>query len=161
MSVLTNWGGTAASWDAAAQGAGFMHTDDYMNSTNWLGISKADNPFSKGNLTGLFSKEGLGNMVKGALPSVGMGVLNMGVNMPAGQNQTGIGNAMQTIGGLASNIPGVGGLIGGAVGVVGGLVNAAFGSHINEEFVKQTQFGINSLNSRIFKSNTNADVLND
>lgn len=161
MSVLTNWGGTATSWDAAAQGAGFMHTDDYMKSTNWLGISKADNPFSKGNLTGLFSKEGLGNMVKGALPSIGLGVAQMGVNMLAGQNHSAVGDVMQTVGGLASNIPGVGGLIGAGVGVVGGLVNAAFGSHINEEFVNQTRNQANQIGSNVFNANTNADLLND
>lgn len=102
-----------------------------------------------------------GGITNGSLVNAGMGALNMGVNMLAGQNQTGIGNALQTIGGLASNIPGVGGLIGAGVGVVGGLVNAAFGSHINDEFVQQTQLGANQIGSQIFNANTNADLLND
>ena len=102
-----------------------------------------------------------GGITNGALVNAGMGALNMGVNMLAGQNQTGVGNALQTIGGLASNIPGVGGLIGAGVGVVGGLVNAAFGSHINDEFVQQTQLGANQVGSQIFNANTNADLLND
>lgn len=85
----------------------------------------------------------------------------IGTGLLAGQNQTGVGNALQTIGGLASNIPGVGGLIGAGVGVVGGLVNAAFGSHINEEFVQQTQLGANQVGSQVFNANTNGDLLND
>lgn len=85
----------------------------------------------------------------------------IGTGLLAGQNETGIGNAMQTIGGLASNIPGVGGLIGAGVGVVGGLVNAAFGSHINDEFVQQTQLGANQLASQSFNANTNGDLLSD
>lgn len=57
----------------------------------------------------------------------------------AGGNSTGVGSAMQTIGSLASNIPGVGGIIGAGVNVLGGLVNAAFGSNINEEAVKDIE----------------------
>ena len=85
----------------------------------------------------------------------------IGTGLLAGQNQTGLGNAMQTIGGLASNIPGVGGLIGAGVGVVGGLINAAFGSNINDEFVSQTENMSRQIGNRIFNSNTNADLLND
>lgn len=85
----------------------------------------------------------------------------IGTGLLAGQNQTGVGNALQTIGGLASNIPGVGGLIGAGVGVVGGLINAAFGSHINDEFVQQTQLGANQVGSQVFNANTNGDLLND
>ena len=56
-------------------------------------------------------------------------------NALAGKNETGVGNALNTIGSLASNIPGIGGLIGAGVNLTGGLVNAAFGSHINKNFV--------------------------
>lgn len=66
--------------------------------------------------------------------------------MLAGQNETTAGNIIKSIPGLST---------------VGNLVNAAFGSHINEGFVKQTEFGINSTGSQAFNSNTNADVLND
>lgn len=66
--------------------------------------------------------------------------------MLAGQNETTAGNIIKSIPGLST---------------VGNLVNAAFGSHINEGFVKQTEFGINSAGSQAFNSNTNSDVLND
>lgn len=97
----------------------------------------------------------------GSIGGIANTIGQIGTGLLAGQNQTGIGNALQTIGGLASNIPGVGGLIGAGVGVVGGLVNAAFGSHINKEFVSQTENQINQLGNRIFNGNTNADLLND
>ena len=97
----------------------------------------------------------------GSIGGIANTIGQIGTGLLAGQNQTGVGNALQTIGGLASNIPGVGGLIGAGVGVVGGLVNAAFGSHINKEFVSQTENQINQLGNRIFNGNTNADLLND
>lgn len=66
--------------------------------------------------------------------------------MLAGQNETTAGNIIKSIPGMST---------------IGNLVNAAFGSHINDAFVKQTNANINSLRSRTFGSNTNADVLND
>ena len=79
---------------------------------------------------------------------------------PSG-NQTGIGNTMQTIGGIASNIPGVGGLIGAGVNLLGGLTNAAFGSNINEEFVDQTKTDIKNQSNYISEASTNAELLAD
>ena len=66
--------------------------------------------------------------------------------MLAGQNETTAGNIIKSIPGMST---------------IGNLVNAAFGSHINDAFVKQTRLGINSAGSQAFNSNTNADVLND
>ena len=66
--------------------------------------------------------------------------------MLAKQNETKVGNIMKSIPGLST---------------VGNLTNAAFGSHINKEFVKQTENMSNSLGSRTFNGNTNAGVLND
>ena len=79
---------------------------------------------------------------------------------PSG-NQTGIGNTMQTIGGIASNIPGVGGLIGAGVNLLGGLTNAAFGSNINEEFVDQTKANIKNQSNYISEASTNTELLAD
>ena len=79
---------------------------------------------------------------------------------PSG-NQTGIGNTMQTIGGIASNIPGVGGLIGAGVNLLGGLTNAAFGSNINEEFVDQTKADIKNQSNYISEASTNTELLAD
>lgn len=66
--------------------------------------------------------------------------------MLAGQNETKVGNIVKSIPGLST---------------VGNFINAAFGSHINDAFVNQTNANVNALQSRTFGSNTNADVLND
>lgn len=107
--------------------------------------------------------KGLGSLgiTSGSIGGIANTIGNMATGLLAGQNQTGVGNIMQTVGGLASNIPGVGGLIGAGVSVVGGLVNAAFGSHINDEFVNQTNQQANALGSTVFNANTNGDLLND
>ena len=64
----------------------------------------------------------------------------------AGQNESTVGNIVKSIPGLST---------------VGNLINAAFGSHINEEFVRQTVLGTNAQKTKTFNSNTNSDVLND
>ena len=83
---------------------------------------------------------GLGGMLGGGMGGVANGIAT-GLNnlMNPNGNETGVGNALSAIGSLASNIPGVGGIIGAGVNLVGGLVNSAFGSNINEEFVKDTE----------------------
>lgn len=83
---------------------------------------------------------GLGGMLGGGMGGVANGIAT-GLNnlMNPNGNETGIGNALSAVGSLASNIPGVGGIIGAGVNLVGGLVNSAFGSNINEEFVKDTE----------------------
>ena len=89
------------------------------------------------------------------LSNTAFGLLN-----PNG-NSTGIGNAMQTIGGLASNIPGVGGIAGAAIGAVGGLVNAAFGSKINEENVAQFRAQNQQQANYTSNASTNEELLAD
>lgn len=83
---------------------------------------------------------GIGGMLGGGMGGVANGIAT-GLNnlMNPNGNETGIGNALSAVGSLASNIPGVGGIIGAGVNLVGGLVNSAFGSNINEEFVKDTE----------------------
>ena len=96
---------------------------------------------------------GLGGIANTAATAVG-GLL-------AGQNKTGVGSAMQTIGSLASNIPGVGGLIGAGVNMVGGLVNAAFGSNINKEFVNQTESQARQQANYLSGATDTASLLSD
>ena len=100
------------------------------------------------------SQDNLGGIANTAVSTIS-GFMN-----PSG-NQTGIGNTMQTIGGIASNIPGVGGLIGAGVNLLGGLTNAAFGSNINEEFVDQTKEDIKNQSNYISEASTNAELLAD
>lgn len=65
----------------------------------------------------------------------------------AGQNQSGVGNAMQSIGSLTSNIPGVGGIVGAGVNLLGGITNAVLGSHLNQENIDRIEGQVNDLNS--------------
>lgn len=93
-----------------------------------------------GNLGKLgITKNNIGGITNTAATMLG-GVL-------AGQNQSGVGNAMQSIGSLASNIPGVGGIIGAGVNLLGGITNAAFGSHLNQENINKIEGQVNNLNS--------------
>lgn len=93
------------------------------------------------------SKAGALGLTSGGMGlATGIGQTASGLTgLLAGGNSTGVGNTMQTIGGLASNIPGVGGLIGAGVGVAGGLINAAFGSNINEESVANIKSNIRQV----------------
>lgn len=100
---------------------------------------------------------GVGGSIKSGLGSMGGGMLSgisSGISGAiSGGMSTGVGGAMQAIGGIASNIPGVGGLIGAGVNVLGGLVNRAFGSKMNEEFINETNQGIGEqLNTQIDSS---------
>ena len=123
-------------WNTAA-------TSKLMGSSFGQGLDKLG--ISQGNL------EGIANTAVSTIS----GFMN-----PSG-NQTGIGNTMQTIGGIASNIPGVGGLIGAGVNLLGGLTNAAFGSNINEEFVDQTKADIKNQSNYISEASTNTELLAD
>ena len=138
--------------------------------TNPLGDSPITNTLSRDQK--FTTKLGLGSNFMGNLGSSITGFLGsgQGINMisnaafgllnPNG-NSTGVGNAMQTIGGLASNIPGVGGLIGAGVGMLGGLVNTAFGSKINEENVAQFRNQNKQQANYTSNASTNEELLAD
>ena len=138
--------------------------------TTPLGNSPITNTLSGGQK--LTTKLGLGSNFMGNLGSSITGFLGsgQGLNMASNAvfgllnpngNSTGVGNAMQTIGGLASNIPGVGGIAGAAIGAVGGLVNAAFGSKINEENVAQFRAQNQQQANYTSNASTNEELLAD
>lgn len=102
---------------------------------------------------GIDSK-GLG-MTANAASSMLTGVLN------PNNNSTGVGNALTTIGSMASNIPGIGGVIGAGVNLAGGLVNAAFGSNLNEDFIKQTENNIANQSGYTSNARSNTALLSD
>ena len=153
-----------ARWDAAASKAGFQDTDAYMDSTNWLGVSKADNPFSKVNLQNAFSKEAIGNSLKG----IGSGL--MGGEMASaiggavggligGGYESGVGNAMSAVGKVASVIPGPYGAIASAgLQILGGGINALFGTKVDQKKLQAANRGTAEYNN--FVSNaTNFDAI--
>ena len=105
------------------------------------------------NKLGIDSK-GLG-MTANAASSMLTGALN------PNNNSTGVGNALTTIGSMASNIPGIGGVIGAGVNLAGGLVNAAFGSNLNEDFIKQTENNIANQSGYTSNARSNTALLSD
>lgn len=61
-------------------------TEQYMNSTgnNWFGLSKKDNPFSKGNMAGglgAMAKTGIGKGILGAAGEIGYNLLSDGYKL--------------------------------------------------------------------------------
>ena len=105
-------------------------------------------------------KSGITDMLGNGAFMNSVGNVALGFLNPNG-NSTGVGNAMQSIGGLASNIPGVGGLVGAGLGFAGGLVNAAFGSKINEENVAQFRAQNQQQANYTSNASTNEELLAD
>lgn len=119
-------------------------------------------------VTNKFMNEGLGKYLnKLGIDSKGLGMTaNAASSMLTGvlnpnNNSTGVGNALTTIGSMASNIPGIGGVIGAGVNLAGGLVNAAFGSNLNEDFIKQTENNIANQSGYTSNARSNTALLSD
>ena len=168
-----------ARWDAAASKAGFQDTDAYMDSTNWLGVSKADNPFSKVNLQNAFSKESFNDSMQGLVGGVTggggggasglLGGLSGGISgigsavggaiggLISNGYESGVGNVMNTVGKIASVIPGPwGAAISGGLQILGGGVNALFGTKVDQKKLQAANKGTAEYNN--FKSTaTNFD----
>lgn len=129
--------------------------NDYMSSKNAFGISKADNPFSKGNLNNVFSSAGAGSLLKGAAGAIGSAVGNIGGKLISGGLNSGAGSAISNVGGavggaLGTVNPLLGGVVSAASGIIGGGVNALFGTKVNQERLNAANEGTNYLNG--FKS---------
>lgn len=108
-------------------------TEQYMQSKNKLGISKIDNPLSKGNIKGT-----MGGIANGVAGAVG-GLLNKGIS---GGYSSGAGKA---IGSIGSTIGGAVGTINPIAGTaitlvsqgIGGITNAIVGTKVNQEALNQ------------------------
>lgn len=158
-----DWGGLAAADKAANPwnyADGLDTTQQYMQSKNAFGISKADNPFSKGNLSSAFSKEGIGNAMKGAAGSLitaGAGAVgSLAGNAISGGLESGAGNAIGSIGStVGSAVGAVNPVLGAAVSVgsqlVGGFVNRAFGTKVDQAKLNAANEGTAAYNN--FQSN--------
>lgn len=155
-------------------GNGPSITDQYLNSKNAFGISKAQNPFSKANLgiaPGGSALKGVGSAMGSALIGgvAGMGAqiigdtiggiagaIGNGVgNLLGGGKKSGAGNAVQSVtgglGNIVGGVPIVGGLAKGALnlvgGVVGGGINALVGTKIDQEKLNAAKEGTTALNN--------------
>lgn len=105
---------------------------------NFLGLDLS-NPF-KG-INGAAIKNAVASAAGAAVGQIGGGLLGGGMS-------SGVGDALQGLGGIASAIPGPWGAIASAgLGVASGLTNRMFGSKMNQENIAKVEANINSLNN--------------
>ena len=156
-------GGNAAVWDRLASreyGAGYGDAgkglSDYMSSKNWLGLSKEDNPFSKGNLMSTFSKEGIGKMINGGLGSgIASTVGGIAGNLIGGGYESGVGKLMGSAGKLASALPGPYGMVASfGLQTLGGVANALLGTKVDQAKLNAANEGTSAYNG--FRSNASS-----
>ena len=157
-----DWGGLAAA-DRRANPWNYVDDEDitqqYMNSKNIFGISKADNPFSKGNLAG-----GIGAMAKTPIGSSLIGGLagtvgKIGGNLISGGLQSKVGNAIGSIGGTVGSVlsavnPVLGGIVNMGSKLIGGAVNGLFGTKVDEAKLEAANEGTAAYNN--FQSNASS-----
>ena len=167
------WGGTATeAFDRAASqqyGANYglsgYTLDDYMKSSgnNWFGLSKQNNPFSKGNIG--TTMKGIG----GAAAAIGSQV-NTGdprglydtldpVYHLAGGRESGVGNALSDTGVGLFNAGAQSGngwlmLAGAGAKILGGATNALFGMKTDKERLNSINQGIETLYNYTSNANT-------
>ena len=136
-----DWGGLAAA-DRRANPWNYVDDEDitqqYMNSKNAFGISKADNPFSKGN-------------IKSTAAAVGTALAPTVGSLISDGYESGAGDAIGTVGSTVGSAVGtVNPLLGAAINVgsqlVGGLTKRAFGIKTNQAALNRANNSINTLN---------------
>ena len=161
-----DWGGLAIA-DRQANPWNYANdldiTQQYKQSTNAFGISKIDNPFSKGNIQG-----GLGAMVKtpigGSLVgALGSTVGKIGGNLIGGGLQSGAGNAISNIGGtigsaLSTVNPVLGGIVSVGSGLIGGLTNRLFGMKVDQAKLNAANQGTAAYNNFQSDASTLDDI---
>ena len=161
-----DWGGLAAAdkkanpWNYADD---IDTTKQYMNSTNAFGISKADNPFSKGNIAGgigAMANTGIGKGIVGAIGGIGNRLayngISGGLSSDAG---AAVGNLTNTVGGAVAQ---VNPLLGAGIQVVGGAIgegiNALVGTSVDQEKKAVNDAGTAALNNYVSNATTLDDI---
>jgi len=111
-----------------------------MNSTNKFGLSKANNPFSKGNIKSGASSALLGTAA-GMVNTYANKWISDGYKNGVGQGIATVGN---TVGGLVGNFnPVLGAAISAGSGIIGGIVQRGIGIKTNEKALKTARSNIN------------------
>lgn len=164
VSNTFDWGGLAQAdyqknpWDYTQDylyGNGPSIEEQYKNSKNSFGISKADNPFSKGNVGGTMM--GLAGAIPDSPMTIGGTTYKRGlfdladpIHHLAGGNESAVGNAMGDVGvgvfkaGATSGNPFL--MIGGAaLKALGSGVNALWGTQTNQEKLNAARQGTSRL----------------
>ena len=154
---IFDWGGLAqanytgkAPWSKLSPEQKQAEINNYKSSTNAFGISKADNPFSKGNLQGglksMASTPIGGALISGAAGAIG-GLANSAIS---GGLESGAGSAISsigsTIGGAVGSVnPVLGAAIGVGSQVLGGVTNALFGEKVDQAKLNAANQSMGSL----------------
>lgn len=131
---------------------------DYLSSTNLLGISKAENPFSKFNISGgigQMAKTGIGSGLlsglSGAVSTGAQKLISGGLNSGAGNA---VGNLGRGVGSLVSQVnPLLGTVINVGSGILGGGINALVGTKTDQKALARANEALSSLTN--FTSNAN------
>ena len=111
----------------------------YMNSTNKFGLSKINNPFSKGNIKSGASS-GLIGAAAGMVNTFGNKLISDGYKDKVGQ---GIATVGGTVGGLVGQFnPLLGAAITAGSGILGGLTQRTFGMKTNQTALKAARGNI-------------------
>ena len=164
-------------WDALAQndyaknvwnysqdylyGNGPGITQQYMNSKNALGISKKNNPFSKGNM----QSGGMGWGIIGSAGSQGMNLIDsLATQTKYGKKQTTGGAVLNTVGDAAIMTGNPYAIIGGVLAKgVGTVLNLGFGNTYNEEGISEIKDNIANMRSQangLALAKNNTDFVN-
>lgn len=116
------------------------------NSKNALGISKKDNPFSKGNM----QSGGIGWSIIGGAGSTGMGAIDsLATQTKYGKKQTVGGSVLNSVGDAAISTGNPYAIIGGiAAKGIGTILNLGFGNTYNEEGISDIESGNASMRNQ-------------
>ena len=146
-------------WASLAATKGYSNVDDYTKSTNFFGLSKLNNPFSKGNIAG-----GIGAMAKTPLGGMGLMVGSQVVGGLARKAlsdgfSTGIGDGLANYGSMVGSAIGTVNPLAGAVAtlgsnVLGGAWNHTFGMKTNKDALNNYNNALASWNN--YTSNANS-----
>ena len=126
--------------------------NDYMNSTNAFGLSKANNPFSKMNIQGgigAVASTGIGRGILSAAGSFGNQLALKGISGGLSSN---VGNGIANFGNVAGGVVGqfnpvAGAIIQAGTGAIGGGVNALWGMKTDKEALERANSSISALNN--------------
>lgn len=157
-----DWGGLAAA-DKKANPWNYADdvdtTQQYMDSTNAFGLSKADNPFSKGNIAGgigAMANTGIGRGIIGAVGSVASKAAYKGISggLESGAGKA-VGSITNTVGGAISQVnPLLGSIIQLGGGIIGGGINVLGGTSTDQRRKAANDAGTAQLNN--FTSNASS-----
>lgn len=133
-----------------------------LSSTNFFGISKADNPFSKYNIYGGIGQMANTDIGKGVLSGLSGAVSTGAQNLISGGLNSGAGSAVGNLGrGVGSLVSQVNPLLGTVInvgsGILGGGINALVGTKTDQKALARANEALSSLTN--FTSN--ADNFDD